>query len=277
MKKKVISIALLAIILLTIAIPRRYIMANETVKISKKKAVLEVDATLTLKITGTDSAVKWKSSNKKIAKVSSKGKVTALKEGNVTITATSNGNKYTCVVTVVNSNKDEVSTPTPTPTPKPTPTPTPTPKPKKEKVIEITLDNWQDYFEIADRVEWKFNGFGEFENVHIYTEFELKNEYVDKLAKSSEIAVGYSIEQCDAHFTVDPEKRTYEIGDVVRSADRRTSTLTYKADAYKIRIGWHTSIFCDSFYLKDAKWEGVGGSYSYLSIDRIQGTLYLYE
>jgi len=51
-----------------------------------------------------DKSVTWSSSNPSIAIVDSIGKVTALKEGNVTITATTNdgGYKASCIVTVVN-------------------------------------------------------------------------------------------------------------------------------------------------------------------------------
>ena len=49
--------------------------------------------------------IKWKSSNKKIAKVSSGGKVTALKKGKATITADVNGIKLKCKVTVKNNSQ----------------------------------------------------------------------------------------------------------------------------------------------------------------------------
>ena len=44
-------------------------------------------ATLTTKLTGVSGKVKWKTSNKKIATVSSKGKVKGKKKGTATITA----------------------------------------------------------------------------------------------------------------------------------------------------------------------------------------------
>ncbi len=47
-----------------------------------------------------DTAVKWSSSNNKVATVSSTGKVTAIKAGTATITATAHGIKRTCTVTV---------------------------------------------------------------------------------------------------------------------------------------------------------------------------------
>ncbi|HIR27934.1 MAG TPA: Ig domain-containing protein [Candidatus Choladousia intestinigallinarum] len=68
--------------------------------ISKKSATLQKGKTLTLKLSGTNQKVTWKSSNKNVATVSSKGKVTAKKAGTATITATVLKKKYTCKITV---------------------------------------------------------------------------------------------------------------------------------------------------------------------------------
>lgn len=77
--------------------------ANAAIKINKAKATLEVDAMLTLKITGTNKKVTWSTNKQNIAIVDNNGTVTAKKEGQATITATVNGEKYTCEVKVVNS------------------------------------------------------------------------------------------------------------------------------------------------------------------------------
>ena len=77
-----------------------------SVKLNKKYATLEVDAVIQLKITGTNSTVKWSTSDKKVAGVTKKGKVVAYKEGSATITATVGSSKYTCEVTVVDNNKE---------------------------------------------------------------------------------------------------------------------------------------------------------------------------
>ena len=53
-----------------------------------------------LQITGTAAAAKWASSNKKVATVAADGTVTAIKAGTVNITATVNGVKLTCKITV---------------------------------------------------------------------------------------------------------------------------------------------------------------------------------
>lgn len=69
----------------------------------------------------SNKSVKWTSGNPKVATVSSSGKVTAVANGNTTITATAadgSGKKDICAVTV---NIPKPADPTPTPTPDPTP------------------------------------------------------------------------------------------------------------------------------------------------------------
>ena len=77
-----------------------------SVKLSASKATLGVKEKLQLKATvlpanAFNKKVTWKSSNKKVATVSSAGKVTAKKTGKAVITATAaNGKKATCTITV---------------------------------------------------------------------------------------------------------------------------------------------------------------------------------
>jgi hypothetical protein len=74
--------------------------AASKIKLNKTKVTLSVGDTVKLKVSGTKKKVTWKSSNKKIAAVSSAGKVTAKKQGTAKITASVSGKKYTCKVTV---------------------------------------------------------------------------------------------------------------------------------------------------------------------------------
>ena len=71
------------------------------ISISQKTAYLAKGDTLQLKIKNVKaSKVRWKSGNKKVATVSSKGLVKAKKTGKATITARVGGKKYTCKVVV---------------------------------------------------------------------------------------------------------------------------------------------------------------------------------
>lgn len=72
------------------------------VKINKKKLTLYKGKKYKLKITGTKGKVTWKSTNSSVAKVNSKGVVTARKVGKARIIAKVKGKakKYTCTITV---------------------------------------------------------------------------------------------------------------------------------------------------------------------------------
>lgn len=86
------------------------------VRLSSKGQTLQLTATVSPS-NASNKSVKWTSSNTKVATVSSSGKVTAVANGNTTITATAadgSGKKDICAVTV---NIPKPADPTPTPTP----------------------------------------------------------------------------------------------------------------------------------------------------------------
>ncbi len=68
-------------------------------KLNKSSLTLTVGKTYTLKLSNAKK-VTWKSSNTKIAKISAKGKVTAVKAGTTKVYAVYNNKKYYCKVTV---------------------------------------------------------------------------------------------------------------------------------------------------------------------------------
>ncbi len=77
---------------------------KKTPAISAKKKTVYYKSTATLKLKNYKGKVKWTTSNKKIAKVSSKGVVTGVAPGKCTITATAGKKKYKCTVTVKDRN-----------------------------------------------------------------------------------------------------------------------------------------------------------------------------
>lgn len=93
-RKLLVLLTVLAMCLM-VAVP-----ASAAVKISAKNMTLIKGQSKTLKITGTKNKVKWSSSKKSVAAVTSKGKVTAKGKGTATITAKVDKKKYTCKVKV---------------------------------------------------------------------------------------------------------------------------------------------------------------------------------
>lgn len=74
---------------------------KKKIKLNKKKVTIRAKKTIKLKLKNAKAKkVKWSSSNEKIAMVSKKGVVSALKKGKVTITAKYNGKKYKCKMNV---------------------------------------------------------------------------------------------------------------------------------------------------------------------------------
>ena len=103
--KQVIGI-LLCLVMVVGMIPTMSIQAASVVKMSKKSVSLHVGENTTLRVTGTSKKVTWTSSNKKVATVTAKGKVTGKKEGTATITAKVSKKKYTCKVKVKTLNPE---------------------------------------------------------------------------------------------------------------------------------------------------------------------------
>ena len=78
---------------------------NVTVKkqataLNHKKFVLEAGYTDKVKLENATGKLKWKSTNKKVAKVNNKGLITAVSKGKCKVYTTYNGKKYTATVKV---------------------------------------------------------------------------------------------------------------------------------------------------------------------------------
>ena len=103
LKKPVMYVvmALLAMSLLFVFVSA----ASKKPRLSKKKVTMYVGQTYKLKAKGFKGKVKWKSSNKKIAMVNKKGKITAKKKGTVKIIAKYKKVKKVCKVTIVSKEE----------------------------------------------------------------------------------------------------------------------------------------------------------------------------
>ena len=107
--KRILTVVLTLALLITM-MPSNLtgVNAKTVTKLSSKKIVLQVGKTKKLKVKNKPVGVKvtWKSSKKKVATVSKKGKVKAKKAGKTTITAKVGKKKYKCRVIVRNKTNN---------------------------------------------------------------------------------------------------------------------------------------------------------------------------
>ena len=104
-KKIIISFFLVisALIILPKIVPELQsinVIHASSIKLNKTKKTIYEGSTYNLKIKGTKKKVKWYSSNKSVAKVDSKGKVTAKKNGTAIITAKIGKKELKCTIKV---------------------------------------------------------------------------------------------------------------------------------------------------------------------------------
>lgn len=101
--KKICLIALGALFITTT------IHTSAKTKLDKTSLTLEEGESTTLKVIGSQKTIKWSSSDKKIATVTNKGKVTAKKAGNCKITAKAGSKKYICKLKVIKKDNTPVT------------------------------------------------------------------------------------------------------------------------------------------------------------------------
>ncbi len=141
-------------------------------------------------------------------------------------------------------------------------------------VVEITNDNWQDYFEIKEVLSGKKNAFGEINEFWGHTYFQLKDGTVNSALSSGGTEYQY-VSTCQ-EITVDLTNMTYTpVGEVKNTADRnntmewRLSTDSNQAEYYGVSIG--------SFFVYDVDKELTDTAWRPMNIEilRAMGTLYI--
>lgn len=108
MKKRVLSVLICMVLVLGSLVwltPDTSVEAASAVKLNKKKMTMYVGDTFILKLKNATGDVKFSSTDKKVAKVSAKGVVTAVAEGKATIKAKYNKKTYKCKITVKEDNR----------------------------------------------------------------------------------------------------------------------------------------------------------------------------
>ncbi len=171
------------------------------------------------------------------------------------------------------------ATPIPTnePTPVPTPEPTATPEPTPSYVdITITIDNWQDYFELYQHEVWEKNAFGENTGFVIYTAMKIKDELIPRVGNANDdpvniidVKIVFTSDDYLVNVNYDTQTYTKASNEVIRHRDNFESVNSF----YVSKYSYDCNFFCTSYH------EGISyqtiSYYTDLRVDKIQGTLRL--
>lgn len=141
--------------------------------------------------------------------------------------------------------------------------------------IEITTENWDEYFEIVDEGKFGENAFGEVESFNYYQYLALKEEYIDKFSSSlSELAMELDFTYGQKGCQVDLENKKYTLTDSyeVDTYDHESSIYTFHYSSYENGVYYRTTLM-SSYFNKEESY--LGGFKTDMEVLRTQGTIYL--
>lgn len=141
--------------------------------------------------------------------------------------------------------------------------------------VEITLDNWQEYFALQEFVTFRENGFGEIENVRADYILVTK-EGITCDTDNCNIAIEYTYSYGDTTYTVDFENRTIAYGETSNIVE--SSAKIGNMSNVEFWLGGEYERF--GIRLLDTYRNEPQGSESIVvdvNIIRISGTLYYYN
>jgi len=80
--------------------------------------------------------------------------------------------------------------------------------------VELTLDNWQEYFEFVDDPNFQKDAFGEVEGFAVGISLQLKEEYQQRSASIENGAIEYQMQYAVIGCDLNKEAETYELLDI---------------------------------------------------------------
>lgn len=106
---------------------------------------------------------------------------------------------------------------------------------KKEQEIEITMDNWQEYFEEKEVISASSNAFDELEHIAIHQVIALKDKYeIDKEKSEVDIEYKWHIEEYCVDFDTDTLEYTYGDKIKVHKTPENSRIDSFREHTYKI-------------------------------------------
>lgn len=157
------------------------------------------------------------------------------------------------------------------------------------KEIKITLDNWQEYFEVIEYSYWKENAFGEIDDLAVWWGIYLKEEYHALIDIEKEQSVAFELSGKNSYYgiQVDTSKQEYTYTESIwaDSEESVKDTTTYNflhqynyntKDFNFLRV-WSSDIGKAADIHGDGKMIETIYRYYDISVLRAEGKIFLLE
>ncbi len=143
--------------------------------------------------------------------------------------------------------------------------------------VDITLDNWSNFYEIYDEPKWAKNSFDEIDKLWIYRYIKLKDEYASKMPSVyNNLAIEYSAPYSQIEVSVDWDNKTYTLGNIIKTNDyvnTSSSKLSFRTLDNDERIFGVT--FNSVQHSKDGSIDFINYYYKDIEFTRVEGTIYI--
>lgn len=106
----------------------------------------------------------------------------------------------------------------------------PIPPEPEYTAVEITMDNWQDYFELKVVENWEKNDFGEVDTLVLSSGLALRDEYRENALGDGKTEITYEMafDFGERSIEIDFENQTYEFTSGMRWKEPQTEVLSIK-------------------------------------------------
>lgn len=141
--------------------------------------------------------------------------------------------------------------------------------------IEITPENWDQYFELVTEGKFSDNAFGEFESFTHYQYLALKREYVDRISSSlSKLAMELDFTYGRKGCKLDKDNKSYTLTDryEVDDYDHESSIYEFHYNNHEGEADYNATIM-SSYYNEDEKC--LVSFKTDMKVLRTQGSIYL--
>lgn len=149
--------------------------------------------------------------------------------------------------------------------------------------IEITLDNWYQYFEVKDAPLWEENAFGEAETLYARYCLFLKDEYRDRVdtMKESIIAFAFEYDWILADIEVDYNAKEFSYTGIVYEDSQGHEETTLAVYTGMLVDEENCAIICscgEGYFTNDNDVK-IPNCYQFTNVEvtRVEGSIFLFD